>query len=156
MRWSACILQPLEDEEVEKTRATFHRKPQPYGSIGSATDLHSGGRGFESRWWTDFFFEYQYFCKHVFLEFYYSILLQLYSVQHWRSAATCAAAYSILTTLLLRIPSTHRSGTWAKLNAHNLGTRICWLLTDSCFGSFITAHWSQWCRGKTGNTRHVP
>ena len=44
----------------------FHRKPQPYGSIGSATDSHSGGRGFESSWWTDFFFEYQYFCKHVF------------------------------------------------------------------------------------------
>ena len=67
MQWSDCVLQQAEDEEVEKTRATFHRKPQPYGSIGSATDLHWGGRRFESRWWTAFFFsQYQYFCKHVF------------------------------------------------------------------------------------------
>jgi len=33
----------LKTEEVEKTRATFHRKPQPYGSMGRATDVHSGG-----------------------------------------------------------------------------------------------------------------
>ena len=45
----------VEDEEVEKTRATFHQKPEPYGSIVRATDLHSGGRGFESSWLTFFF-----------------------------------------------------------------------------------------------------
>ena len=28
MRWSACILHWVEDKEVEKTRATFHRKAQ--------------------------------------------------------------------------------------------------------------------------------
>ena len=35
-------MQQVEDEEVEKTRATFHQKPQLYGSMGRATDLHSG------------------------------------------------------------------------------------------------------------------
>jgi len=45
-------------------------------------------------------------------------------------------------------------GTWAKLNACNLGTRICWLLIDSCFGSFITVCWKHWCEGKLGNTCH--
>ena len=40
----------FEDEEMEKTQAIFHRKPQPYGSMGRATDLHSGGRRFESSW----------------------------------------------------------------------------------------------------------
>jgi len=39
-----------------------------------------------------------------------------------------------------------------KLNPRLLGTRIWWLLIDSCFGSFITARWRHWCRGRTGNT----
>jgi len=52
---------------------------------------------------------------------------------------------------LLGITSTHRNVTLAKLNAHHLGTRICWLLNDSCFRSFITAHWKHWCREKTVN-----
>ena len=69
LRWSDCVLQQAEDEEVEKTRATFHQKPQPYDSIGIATDLHSGGRGFESSWWTDFFFKNQYFCIQYFFKF---------------------------------------------------------------------------------------
>ena len=49
------VLQRVEDKEVEKSWATFHRKPQLYSSTGNATDLHLGGRGFESNWWTDFF-----------------------------------------------------------------------------------------------------
>ena len=69
MQWSACVLRLLEDEEVEKTQATFYLKPQPYSLMGKATDLHSGGRGLESRWWTDFFFEYRCFLQTHFLEF---------------------------------------------------------------------------------------
>ena len=57
-----------------------------------------------------------------------------------------------MITLLLGITSTHRNGTWAKLNARLLGTRICWLLIDSCFHSFITLHWRHWCREKTVNS----
>ena len=49
----------------EKTRATFHWKPQPYSSMDSATDLHSRGCGFELR----FFLNINTFCKYVFLEF---------------------------------------------------------------------------------------
>ena len=67
MRWSACVLQRVEDEEVEKTRATFHRKPQPCSSMGRAADLHSGGRRFESSWWTPFFFS-KINSIHVFLK----------------------------------------------------------------------------------------
>jgi len=37
-----------------------------------------------------------------------------------------------------------KHGTWAKLNARHLGTRICWLLIDSCFFSFFTVHWRHW------------
>jgi len=50
MRWQACILQRVEGNEVEKTQATFHQKPQPYSSMGKAADLHSGGHGFKSYW----------------------------------------------------------------------------------------------------------
>ena len=50
MRWPVGVLQRVKGDEVEKIRATFHRKPQPYSSMGRATDLHSGGRGFESSW----------------------------------------------------------------------------------------------------------
>jgi len=57
-----------------------------------------------------------------------------------------------LITLLLSIPSTHRNETWAKLNARHLGTRICWLLINSYFCSFITARWRHWCKGKTVNS----
>ena len=57
-----------------------------------------------------------------------------------------------LTTLLLCIPSLHRNRTWVKLNAHHLGTRICWLLIDVCFWSSFTVHWRHWCRGKAGNS----
>jgi len=88
MQWSACFLQPLEDEEMEKTRATFHRKPQPYSLMGSATDLHSGGHGFESSWRTDFFFKNQYFLHTNFFN-------------------------SALIPLLLGIPSTHWNRTWS-------------------------------------------
>jgi len=35
-------LQWVEDEEVEKTQAKFHQKPQPYNSMGRTVDLHSG------------------------------------------------------------------------------------------------------------------
>jgi len=59
---------------------------------------------------------------------------------------------SALITLLLDIPSTHGNGTRAKLSARNLGTRICWLLIDRYFCSFIIAHWRHWCRGKTVNS----
>ena len=59
---------------------------------------------------------------------------------------------SALITLLFGITSTHRNGTWAKLNARLLGTRICWLLIDSCFRLFITARWRHWCRGKAVNS----
>ena len=38
MQWSACILQWVEDEEVEKNQATFHQKPQPYSSMDRAAD----------------------------------------------------------------------------------------------------------------------
>jgi len=55
-------------------------------------------------------------------------------------------------TLLLGIPSMHWNRTWAKLNAHHLGTWICWLLIDSCFRSFITVRWRHWCREKTVNS----
>ena len=96
MQWSDCILQQVEDEEVEKTRATFHRKPQPYSSMGRAADLHSGGRGFESSWWTLFFLKINTFCMHIF-----------------KSPA--------LIALLLGIPSMHQ---WAKLNTRYLGTRL--------------------------------
>ena len=130
MRWSDCILQRVEDEEVEKTQATFHRKPQPYGSMGRATDLHSGGRGFESSWWTDFFFLSK-------------INTFVYTFFFFNSA---------LITLLLGITSMYQNRTWAKLNARLLGTRICWLLIDSCFRSFITARWRHWCGGKTVNS----
>ena len=58
----------VEDEVVEKTRATFHRKPQPYSSTGRAADMHSGGRGFKSSWWTLFFSKISTFCMHVFLK----------------------------------------------------------------------------------------
>ena len=45
-----------------RSQATFHWKPQyTYSSMGSATDLHSGGREFESSWWTDFFSQKSYF-----------------------------------------------------------------------------------------------
>jgi len=45
----------------------------------------------------------------------------------------------------------HRNETWAKLNACHLGTRLWWLLNDSCFHLFITAPWRHWCREKTVN-----
>jgi len=57
-----------------------------------------------------------------------------------------------LIPLLLGIPSTHWNGTWAKLNTHHLGTRICWLLIDSCFCLFFTARWRHWCREKMVNS----
>ena len=94
--------------------------------MGRAPDLHSGGRGFESSWWTDFFRK--------------SILLRTHFLN------------SALITLLLGITSTHRYGNWAILNTRLLGTRICWLLIDSCFCSFITVRWRHWCRGKTVNS----
>ena len=112
-----------------KNSSNIPLKPQPYSSMGRAADLHSGGRRFESSWWTDFFWKINTFAYTFFLN-------------------------SALITLLLGITSTHRNGTWAKLNARHLGTRICWLLIDSCFGSFITARWRLWCRGKTGNSCH--
>jgi len=124
MRWSGCVLQQVEDEEVEKTRATFHRKPQPCGSMGRATEevagLNPAGEQI-------FFSKINTFAYTFFL-------------------------ISALMTLLLGITSTHRNRTWAKLNAHLLGTRICWLLIDSYFGSFIAARWRHWCRGRTVNS----
>jgi len=77
-------------------------KPQPHGSMGRATDLHSGGRKFEFSRWTEFFLKINIFCIHVLA----------------------------LITLLLGIPSMHWNGTWAKLNACHLGTRICWWLMN--------------------------
>jgi len=59
---------------------------------------------------------------------------------------------SALIALLLGIPSTHRNRTWAKLNARHLGTRLWWLLIDSCIYLFITVRWRHWCREKTVNS----
>jgi len=117
-----CVLQHVEDEEVEKTRATFHRKPQPYGPIGCATDLHSGGRRFESRWWTAFFL-YQYFFKHVFW------------IQFWQHRYFAFQA---------RIEERN----WT----HVIWKLKCWLLIDSCFvRSLQRVEGTGWCKGKTGN-----
>jgi len=94
--------------------------------MGSATDLHSGGHGFESTWWTEFFSQKWYFLHACFLTI----------------------------SLLLGIPSTHQNRTWAKLSARHLGTWICWLLMDICFSSSFTACWRHWCREKMGNSCH--
>ena len=40
---------------------------------------------------------------------------------------------SDLMALFLGIPSTHQNGTWAKLNARHLWTKMCWLLMDISF-----------------------
>ena len=64
-----------------------------------------------------FFLKINTFCMHVFLKFTFD------------------------STVLLGIPSTHQNGTWTKLNAHYLGTRLWWLLKDICFHSFITVRW---------------
>jgi len=132
MRWSDCVLQQVEGEELDRTQATFHRKPQPYGSMGRASDLHSGGRGFRIQLVNRFFFylKINTFCIHAFKN-------------------------SVLMTLLLGIPNTHRNGTWAKLNVRHLGTRLWLLLIYSCFCSFFTACWRHWCRGKTGNSCYL-
>ena len=125
MRWSACVLQPLEDEEVEETRATFHQKPQPFSSMGSATNLHSGGRGFESRWWTNFF-EYQYFLQTRFLEFSFDNTVTLHSKHASKrdlSEIKCTS-YGNLNMLII------------------------------CFCSSFTVRWRHWCRGKTENACH--
>ena len=53
--------------------------------------------------------------------------------------------------LLLGIPSMHWNGTWEKLNASHLGTRLWWLLMDIFFCWFFTARWRYWCKEKTGN-----
>ena len=36
----------------QRSGAIFHQKAQPYSSMGRAADLHSGGSGFKSSWWT--------------------------------------------------------------------------------------------------------
>ena len=54
---------------------------------------------------------------------------------------------ALIVPLLLGIPSKHWNGTWAKLNAHSLGTLLWWLL--SCFCSSFTVCWKNWCREKT-------
>jgi len=126
MWWSTCVLQRLEDKEVEKTRATFHRKPQPYSPMGRAADLHSGGHGFEFSWCTLFFLKINTFWIHFF-----------------KSPA--------LIALLLGTPSMHQNKTWAKLNACHLETRL-WLmgyLRSFFTASFFTACWRHRCREKT-------
>jgi len=120
MWWLHCVLQWVEDEEVEKTRATFHWTPQPYSSMGRA--VHSGGRRLKFSRWTLF----------------------------WKSILF---VYTLIV-LLLGITSTH--GTWVKLNALHLGTRLWWLLMDICFRSTaFTARWAHWrhrYREKTKNS----
>ena len=81
MWWSTCILQWVEHEEVEKTRAKFHRKPQPNDSISRATDFHSGGHRFESSWWT-LFLNINTFCTHIFLKFSFDNTITWHSKQH--------------------------------------------------------------------------
>ena len=65
-------------------------------SMVSATDLDSGGCGFESCWWTEFFF------------------------QKWNVLHACFWT-SVLITLLLGVPSTHQNGTWAKIKCTSSG-----------------------------------
>ena len=96
--------------------------------MGSSTDLHLGGPGFESSWWTDFFFKYHYFLPTRFF------------------------STSTLIALLLGIPSMHRNGTWVKLNAHHLETQLWWLLMDIYFHSFFTVRWRHWSSQKIGNS----
>ena len=58
----------------------------------------------------------------------------------------------LVVALFLGIPSMHRNGTWAKLNAGHLGTRLWWLLMDIYFSSFFTVHWRHRCREKIKNS----
>ena len=125
MRWSDCVLQQVEDEELEKTRATFHQKPQPYGSMVRATDLRSW---VQIQLLTRFFFS----------------KINTFCIQVFKSPA--------LIALLLGISSTHRNRTWAKLNARHLGTQLWCLLMDICFCSFFTVRWKHRCREKTKNS----
>jgi len=83
-----------------------------YSPVNRAADLHSGGRGFKSSWWTVFFFKDQYFLH------------------------TCFLKSSFDSTVTWHI----KNGIWAKSNTSHLRTRICWLLNDSCFGRSLQQH----------------
>ena len=118
----------LKTKKWRKLKSNILLKTTAICSMGWANNLHSGGHRFEFSWWTDFFFENQYFL-------------------HTRLFFNLA-----LITLLLGIPITHRN---RRLNTRYLGTQICWLLIDGYFCSFITARWRHWCRGKTENSCHI-
>jgi len=87
------------------------------------------GHGFESGWWTHFFSsKNQYFCVQIFF-----------------------LKFSIDNTVTWHYKHASKRDL-SELKTWNLGTRIYWLLIDSCFGSFITSCWKHWCREKTVNS----
>ena len=95
-------------------------------SKGRAADLHSGGRGFESSWWTVFFFECHTFCIH-FLKF------SFHTTVTWHSKHASEQDLS-------------------KIECTSSGNSTMVIANGYLLHLFFTACWRHWCGETTGNS----
>jgi len=127
MRWSACVLQQVEEYLSDiplKTTACISQWAEQLTCIHEVAGSNLASEQF-------FVFENHTFCIQVFLKFSFD------STVTWHSKP-------------------HSKHTWkqdlSEIKCSSSGNSNNWLLIDICFSLFFTVHWRHWCRQKTGNS----